>query len=174
MKKFLSVFMCFGLILGLVGCGSDAETSKTDSDTEKKEKKKEEKKEYAIGETVNVKTDDGEYNITITGVTETADRNQFAEVEAQRVIIVSYTYENVSYEDDLYISEMNVKAYDKGNTKLETYPASERTYPDSISAGRNTSASMAFALNNDENYVELEYYDNMFNSKSDCKFILQW
>lgn len=172
MKKLLSLFMCLGLCLGLVGCGSDAETSKSDN-SEKKEKKKEEKKEYAIGETVNVKTDDGEYNITITGVTETADRNEFSDVEAQRVIIISYTYENISYEDDLYISEMNIKAYDKGNTKLETYPASI-TYPDSISTGRNASASMAYALNNAENYIELEYYDNMFNSKADCKFILQW
>lgn len=24
------------------------------------------------------------------------------------------------------------------------------------------------------NYIELEHYDNMFNSKADCKIILNW
>ena len=33
---------------------------------------------------------------------------------------------------------------------------------------------MAYALNNDQNYVELEYYDNVFNSKYDSKFKIEW
>ena len=115
----------------------------------------------------------GSYTLTITGITETADRNQFSDVVANRVIIISYSYENTSYENGLYISSVNFKVYDKDNNLLQTYPVLLK-YPQEISVGRKTDATMAYALNNDQNYVELEYYDNVFNSKYDSKFNIEW
>lgn len=129
---------------------------------------------YKIGESVTVKTSSGEYKVKITGVKETADRNEFADVEAKKVILVSYEYENISYQDDLLVSDLNMKVYDKENNLLESYPATEEKYGSSISLGRKGSAIDAFALNSDSNYAELEFYDNMFNSSPDCKFVLEW
>ena len=86
---------------------------------------------------------------------------------------IEYEYENISKEDDLSVSEFNFKLYDKENNQLETYPITTK-YGTSISKGRKTTASVAYALNSDSNYIELEYYDNMFNDKANCKIVFEW
>lgn len=131
--------------------------------------KKKTVKTYTLNEPVTINKSSGSYTLTITEITETADRNQFSDVVANRVIIISYSYENTSYENGLYIFSVNFKVYDKDNNLLQTYPVLLK-YPQEISVGRKTDATMAYALNNDQNYVELEYYDNVFNSKYDSKF----
>ena len=149
--------------------------------------KKKTVKTYTLNEPVTINKSSGSYTLTITEITETADRNQFSDVVANRVIIegyiytsiiilyytlinkYNYSYENTSYENGLYISSVNFKVYDKDNNLLQTYPVLLK-YPQEISVGRKTDATMAYALNNDQNYVELEYYDNVFNSKYDSKF----
>ena len=171
------------MVVFLAGCSSDATTSSSSSETPTEEttttqtptveETPAEKSTFTIGEQIIVTTSKGEYNVTITGVSETADRNQFSDTQADRVVIIDYTYENVSQEDDLFISDMSFKAYDANGTALETYPATT-TYAQGVGAGRNTSAQMAFALNNPTNEIELEYYDNMFNSKSDALIVLTW
>lgn len=128
---------------------------------------------YKLNDDIYVKNNNYEYRVKFTNIYETSDRNQFADQQADRVIIIEYEYENISKEGDLYISDMNFKLYDKDNSQLDTYPASIK-YPDSISKGRKASASAAFALNNDNNYIELEFYDNMFNSKPDFKVVFEW
>ena len=135
--------------------------------------KKKTVKTYTLNGPVTINKSSGSYTLTITGITETADRNQFSDVVANRVIIISYSYENTSYENGLYISSVNFKVYDKDNNLLQTYPVLLK-YPQEISVGRKTDATMAYALNNDQNYVELEYYDNVFNSKYDSKFKIEW
>lgn len=129
---------------------------------------------YKIGESVTVKNSTGEYTVKITGVKETSDRNQFSDVEAKKVILISYEYENISYQSDLSVSDFNMKAYDKENNLLESYPATEQKYGNSVSMGRKSNGVIAYALNSDSNYVEIEYYDNVFNSSADCKFVLEW
>ena len=130
-----------------------------------------EKSTFGLNEDCFIKNDSGEYKLTITGIEETDYRNEFSDVEAERVVIISYNYENISYSEDLYISDMNFKMYDADGNALENYPAIDITYPQEISAGRKCSAQAAYALNNENNHIELEFYDNMFNSKSDCMFV---
>ncbi|MEG1732728.1 MAG: DUF4352 domain-containing protein, partial [Longicatena sp.] len=77
---------------------------------------------YSIGEKVSVKTSSGEYVFVVNSIEESSERNEFSDKKADRVIIISYTYENISYSKDLYISDINFKLYDKANTKMETYP----------------------------------------------------
>ena len=100
-------------------------------------------------------------------------RETMKQLNLELNIIISYSYENTSYENGLYISSVNFKVYDKDNNLLQTYPVLLK-YPQEISVGRKTDATMAYALNNDQNYVELEYYDNVFNSKYDSKFKIEW
>ena len=147
------MFMVFA-----VGSGSGAST---DSST------------YKLNDDINVKTSSGEYKLKFTKIYETSERNQFSEKQANRVIIIEYEYENVSKENDLYVSDLEFKVYDKENNQLETYPVTTKS-GGSVSKGRKATGSVAYALNSNSNYVELEYYDNMFNSKPDCKVVLEW
>lgn len=128
---------------------------------------------YKIGDVIKVSTPNGSYNLSITGISETTDRNQFSDTQADRVIIVDYNYENIDVPEELYIFDSNFKAYDADNNSLETYPADIKA-ADSIGAGRKTTGQMAFALNNETNKVELEYFDNMFADSKDCLIILEW
>ena len=128
---------------------------------------------YKLNDDIYVKGSTGEYRVKFTNIYETKDRNEFSDKTAKKVIIIEYEYENISQEDDLYVDEMHFKLYDKENNQLETYPVSTK-YGSSVSKGRKATASEAYALNSDNNYIELEFYDNMFNNKPDCKVVFEW
>lgn len=170
-RNFLGIFIILLSIFILAGCDSGATTSNEDDGSNTSTK---DLSTYKINEDIYVTNNDGKYRIKLTGIKESKERNQFSDTEAERVVVISYEYENQSLEDDLYISSMNFKAYDKDNNSLETYEVIDYKYPSEISTSRKATAEMVFALNNDSNYIELEFYDNMFNSKPDCKIILEW
>ena len=175
----IAIIAILGLVIGTSGndeeIGNDGikvTVTEPDSKDEKKEEAKEVKK-FGINETVLIETSEGSYKLTITGITETKDRNMFSDVDPAKVVIISYDYENIDYADSVNISDFNFKVYDKGNNSLESYPADTK-YSDSISPGRKASASVAYGLDNAENYIEIEFFDNMFSSKSDAIFALMW
>ena len=157
MKKILLCLFCGLSIVNLTGCMSDASTSNDGSGSDVNNQVK---KSYGLNEDVYITNSNGEYRLRIDKV-------------ANRVIIISYEYENISLNDDLYISSLDFKVYDKDNNILDTYPVTTE-YPTSIGTGRKAKASEAYALNNSDNYIELEFYDNMCNSNSDCVFKLNW
>ena len=169
-KALISILLILLLCTACSAPSSISTTQQSDSSASEQA----EKKTFAIGEECFVKNDNGEYKITITGIKETDDRNEFSDIEAERVVIVSYTYENISCADDLYVSDMNFKLYDADGNILESYPVVDVTYPDSIGQGRKCSADAAYALNNPQNHIELELYGNMFSSTADCMFLLEW
>lgn len=180
MKKVICTMVSVALaglfLFFAVASGSDAETSSggTQGAEETQTAAAAKMPTYGLGEVVTVKTSAGEYHVKITKVEETSDRNQFSDTQANRVVLISYEYENVSYQNDLSVSSMDMKVYDKENNLLETYPASGTKYGSSVGTGRKSNGIDAYALNYDENYLEIEFYDNMFNSSADCKFILEW
>lgn len=172
MRRFLAVIALLCFAVSISACESDAVQSneQTANNTSSAEEKV---NSYKIGDEITLTNNNGEYKLIITGVEETSERNQFAEKKPNRVIVISYSYENISLSDELYIGSANFKAYDKENYLMDTYPAVLGEYPSSISVGRKAAAKMAYGLDSEENYVELEFYDNMFMD-SDCKIILEW
>lgn len=173
MKKMMIYFMAAICVVAACACSSNATVSNTSQSNTEATAAPEEKTTYRPGDEIFIKNSTGEYKINFTKIEETAERNQFSDVEAERVVIISYEYENISCDDDLNISDLNFKLYDKENNSLKSYPANV-TYPQAVGQGRKTSASTAYALNSAENYIELEYYDNLFNSKSDCTVTFEW
>lgn len=155
MKKLLSLVMAIIVVCSFVfmalGSGSDAETSSNGTGTDASNTNAAaELPVYGVGESVSVKTSSGEYTVKITGVKETSERNEFS------------------------VSEMNMKVYDKDSNLLETYPATEEKYGSSVGTGRKSNGVAAYALNNENSYIEIDFYDNMFNSKADCRFKIEW
>lgn len=175
MKKIRSIFLlllCGGLFLTFAIGSSSGASSSSDYDGTKSETH--DLKTYKINEDIYITNNSGKYRVKFTGIQETSDRNQFSDTIANKVVIIEYEYENMTLEDDLFISDStNFKAYDKENNQLESYPVDIK-YASNVSKGRKTTASVAYALNSDSNYIELEFYDNVWNSKPDCKLVLEW
>lgn len=178
-RKWLILIVALAIIL-IVGIFEDGEETHYQKDNnnlnntveENKESKKEPQK-YGLNEPVIVTTRTGSYRLTFTGVTETSERNQFSDTQANRVILISYEYENINSEENIYIFDSHFKIYDNENNSLETYPVSDKA-GESVSIGRKTNAAMAYALNSNTNHIEIEHYSNMFNSKYDCIFEIEW
>lgn len=171
-KSLLVLLLC-GVLYFTFAAGSGTNVTTTSSKTETQSKTSEIAK-YKLNEDIYITKNSGKYRVKFTNITETDYRNEFSDVVADRVVIIEYEYENLTLKDDLYISSMNFKLYDKENNSMETYPAIDTKYPSSVGTGRKTTASEAFALNSENNYIELDLYDNMFNSKADCRVILEW
>lgn len=139
-----------------------------------------EKKTYHIGDDILVETDAGSYSLCITGVSETSDRNQFSDQQADRVVIIDYNFKNISHStdfgdyhnDELHIGDFDFSMYDADGEILETYPANIK-YAQAVSVGHKSSGQMAYALNNNQNYIEAEYHDNIFMG-SNFTIILEW
>ena len=177
MKKFKSVLLlliCGAFFLTFaLGSSSNSSTSNESGGTSGSTNNK--LSTYKMNEDIYITNNSGKYRVKFTNVKETSDRNQFSDTKADRVVIIEWEYENLTIEDDLLVSDMlNFKLYDKDNNKLETYPTGDTKYGGSVGKGRKTVSSEAYALNNSNNYIELEFYDNTWNSKPDCKVLLEW
>lgn len=144
------------------------ELTEENLDNKINEKTEEDKKTLGIGETAYINDKNGVKSmaITIDNVKLTDERNQFSEKEAEKVVVIEYTYENIADEENLYVFDSNFKVYDASGNVLEIYPAGAEKYPQAISKGKKCTANMSFALNNESNNLELEFYDNMFNGKA--------
>ncbi|MGG5460190.1 DUF4352 domain-containing protein [Clostridium sp. B9] len=125
-----------------------------------------------VGETFYLKKASGVklMGLTINSVKLIDDRNQFSDKEANKVVEIEYTYENLGYDENLNVFDSNFKIYDDSGKILERYPAGSNKFPQAISRGKKCTASMAFALNNESNNLEIEFYENMFSDKSECIF----
>ena len=156
MKKAVSTILIIAvIIIYTIFAVASGESAQTSTEKSSQTTTAEEKATYGLNEDVYVKTSLGEVRVKVTGVQETASRNEFSDIKADRVILISYEYENISYSEDVMLSDLNFKVYDKDNNSLESYPAMEQKYGDAVGTGRKTSAVVAYALNNENNYVEL-------------------
>ena len=181
--KFNLVIATLCAVLTLSACGESEVQEKTQQtetiaqqDTtsiepeevsEEETPKEEAIKRYSLGDTLTVSEDGVDlYEITFDKAFLTEDRNQFSEKEAEKVVVIEYTYENIADEENLYVFDSNFKVYDASGNVLETYPAGAEKYPQAISKGKKCTANMSFALNNESNNLELEFYDNMFDGKA--------
>lgn len=115
---------------------------------------------YSVGQKVTVNSCEGQYSFTIDGIKDGARRNEFADTQPKRVILINYSYENISCEQGLAVYDFDFHVYDASGKLLETYPSSDASEPSSdISAGKHNSASVAYGLDDDSNQITLELYD---------------
>ena len=129
------------------------------------------KQEDNTNDTFVFESNNQKYELTITGVKETKDRNQFSSKTPEQVLLIDYTYKNVSG-SDLFISDMNFKLIDEEGFVGYSYPI-EYTMPQSIPAGTSCKAQLALGIDNKSSNIVLHYYDNMFNDNSDKVFNLK-
>ncbi|WP_029452166.1 DUF4878 domain-containing protein [Clostridium algidicarnis] len=115
------------------------------------EKFKAEVKEITLNEPFNVQTDNGNYILTIEGARVTEKRNEFSDIEAKMVVILDYTYSNISFGEslgqDLYIDEYAFQVLDDEGNVLGYYPVyDDNRTPKEVPVGGKCKSSVTFGV----------------------------
>ena len=177
MKMKLAIMsLCGVMVLGACGNEEDARVSEnssittqtTDGAVEKPETKEESGIErIGLGDTLVV-SENGEdlYEITFDKAFLTDERNQFSDDASENVIVLEYTYKNLSLEDGLDVFEgTHFRVYDANGAVLSTYPAGAYLYGGRVSVGRSGTSQEAFGFNGDpQQTLEVEIYGSFFNA----------
>lgn len=182
MKKALLILT---LALALTACGEDAATETTtgpepDVNTEviteamtepateevTEEVTEATKDTYGVGEEWIV---DGQWKLTVHSAEAIEERNEYADTDPAEVVMITYSYENLGYEDDvqdLYITPDRV--IDGKGKMAATYPASIATYPQPTPVGASIdNVEDAWGLDNVSDTIKImfEVYDMDFNAQ---------
>ena len=180
MKMKLAIMsLCGVMVLGACGKQEDAKvcenssttTQTTDGAVEKPETKEEVKENkierVGLGDTLVVSEDGVDlYEITFDKAFLTDERNQFSDDTSENVIVLEYTYKNLSVEDGLNVFEgTDFRVYDANGAALSTYPAGAELYGGTVSVGRSGTSQEAFGFNGDpQQTLEIEIYGSLFNA----------
>ena len=179
--KMAILSLCGIMVLGACGNQEDAKVSEnsptttqtqtTNGEVEKQETKEEVKENkierVGLGDTLVVSEDGVDlYEITFNKAFLTDERNQFSDDASENVIVLEYTYKNLSVEDGLDVFEgSDFRVYDANGAALSTYPAGADLYGGTVSVGRSGTSQEAFGFNGDpQQTLEIEIYGSFFNS----------
>ena len=128
-----------------------------------------------VSDEATLQAQEGNYTLKITKVLEVAPNPKEADApEAESVAIVVYEYTNDDIAHGLVIGNTHFKAYDSKGKELEQYPQKDLFEPSDVGASGTFTASVAFALNNDDDYLKIEYYKDISAKKPDVVFEQEW
>ena len=119
--------------------------------------------EFHIGETWEVP---GKFKVTVSSVVASDYRNQFDDSNPGAVYVITYTYENIGLNDDLYVN-MDGKIVDNAGKMGTSYPGDYSMYPQAVPTGANCEAEAWIAVETPgsfKSYVSI--YDDEYNEHS--------
>lgn len=126
--------------------------------------------EYKLGETWIV---DGQWKLTVESLLQTQDRNEYADTNPAAVYIVTYTYENLGYEDDvmdgLFIS-LEDGIVDSAKKMGYSYPGDISIYPQETPIGAVCQAQACIGVDHAGSFkINVNQYDGN-NTKQSATF----
>ena len=128
-----------------------------------------------VSDEATFQAQEGSYTLKITRVLEVEPNpTQEDAPEADSVAIVVYEYTNDDISHGLVIGNSHFKAFDSKGKELEQYPQKDLFEPSDVGASGTFTASVAFALNNDDDYLKIEYYKDISAKKPDVVFEQEW
>lgn len=147
----------------------DTEASPADEKLESKEAEEPTKTEYNIGETWTV---DGQWSLVVNSVSETKERNEYAETEPAAVYIVDYTYKNLGYVDDSGAMDgiffgMDDSIVDSAGVMGSSYPGDVEKYAQEAPVGATCNAQSCIGVENAGSFkINVVQYDGNGNKQT--------
>ena len=125
---------------------------------------------YKIGESYVV---EGQWKITVDSVETTDDRNEYSDKNPAAVYLVTYTYENLGYDDDimngLYIS-LDDGIVDSAGKMGYSYPGDISMYPQETPVGASCQAQACIGVDNAGSFKITFYNYDSNNQKQSAVF----
>lgn len=123
---------------------------------------------YKIGDTWIV---EGQWKLTVNSVEETAARNEFADTDPAAVYIITYTYENIGYEDEdgimdgLFI-DLSDGIVDAAGKMGHSYPGDTALYAQETPVGASCEAQSCIGVDNPGDFeIHFSTYDGTNNEQ---------
>jgi len=178
MKKIIAFLLCTILMFMFAACStSDGNTPASNTpaaDTPAAENNT--ATEYKVGETWTV---EGQWELTVTGFTETSDRNEFADKEPAAVYVVDFTWNNIGYVDaaglmdGLYLV-LDDSIIDSAGQMGYSYPGEITDYPQETPVGASCKGQACIGVDNAGLPIKLNVIQYDGNSKKQtATFILE-
>lgn len=118
---------------------------------------------YEIGDTWTVP---GQWSLTIDSVEEVEERNEYADTDPAAVYLITYTYENLGYEDasgllnGLYIDLSTAGIVDSDKKMGCAYPGDLTMYPQETPVDAKCEAQACIGVDNAGNFkINVSMYD---------------
>ena len=128
-----------------------------------------------VSDEATLQAQEGNYTLKITKVLEVEPNPKEEDPpKAETVAIVVYEYTNDDIAHGLVIGNTHFKAFDSKGKELEQYPQKDLFEPSEVGASGTFTASVAFALNSDKDYLKIEYYKDISAKKADVVFEQRW
>lgn len=182
MKKALLILT---LALALTACGEEAATEATtgpepdvntevitEAVTESATEEVTEEVTEATKDTYGVDEEwvvDGQWKLTVHSAESIEERNEYADTDPAEVVVITYSYENLGYEDDVQDLFITPDRVIDGEGKMAaTYPASITTYVQPTPVGASIdNVEDAWGLDNESDTIKVmfEVYDMDFNAQ---------
>ena len=124
---------------------------------------------YKMGETWTV---DGQWELTVTSVEETSDRNEYADKEPAAVYNVKFTYKNVGYTDDLGMMDglyfvLDDTIIDAQGTMGYSYPGDITDYAQETPIGASCKGEVCIGVDNPGSFkIIVTQYDGNSEKQS--------
>lgn len=161
----LLVLVLMGGCIAVIGGGDNATNTTSDDADNQSEESTDESEAEDTEKVIEEETETYESNlssgdsVTIDDITFTLDdayytdeRNEFAEIQPDNVLMLDVTIQNNTDQD--YPVGMDIQLYVDGG-KAETYPVA--TLMDGVSAGRSILGQQSFAIIGEPSEIELEF-----------------
>lgn len=161
-KKIEALAIAVLMSASLVACSSGENSDSNSNNSEQKQAQ--EKAEFKFGQTIEMTDyDGGKYEVTFEGVRLTDERNEFSEVNPNKVLFLDYNYKNIDCEEDVFVTEgIEYKIADGEGNILSTYPVSDDSrIGGAVPAGIKSIATEAFAITSESNDITILVYDKV-------------
>ena len=160
-KRLSAMLLSIGILGGaFVGCGEKKEQPK---EPQKQEQTQQEDTvtEIKLKEPFEVKTEYGNYSVTINSIKTTKYRNEYEDKKPKQVIVLDYTYKNESFKPDggvkLLVDKTSFVLMDEEGNVLRTYAINTGEIPEPIPVGGKLNATLGYAVPTDSKEIKLQY-----------------
>ena len=107
--------------------------------------------EKELGETVTVKTQYGDYELTVESVSLTNERHPEESETIPYVVLLRYTYKNTAYSDSFLLGDVSFKVVNDKNLALGTYafsdvPDAAHPAAEPVEKGESAEVSQGYVL----------------------------
>ena len=113
-----------------------------------------------------VRKRNNEYTFSITDISLRKEKKQNINIETKKIIVIVGEIININHEI-ISLTNDNFFVYDKSGNRLSLYPLFDRQEAlIQIPMGRKETFQYAYALNDDSNDIEIEYFPDATWKKS--------